>query len=927
MCRELRAASDSATHRQLESLQTDNRSFWRAFDVVRRSKVGECEVPPAIKCSDGSVITEAREWLHAWKAHFAELGVPNRPTTDTSRQFAEHLRTVLLRADPDLNAKARGELECPITPEELTHHLSRLKRGKAVGHDQMPAEVFKIQSESLVRALCEVFNHLMEQVVWPTDWWYGVIVPIAKPGGDKFLPSEYRGITLLPVLSKLFESVINERVAAFLERTHALSDLQGGFRADRSTLDQLFVVNECVAEYRERKQPLYIAFLDVAKAYDKCWRDGLADRMAQCGLTQRIIQLFRASQAHVQRAVVVRGQTTERIPFDTGVPQGAVTSPMLYAMFIDGLARELESSGCGALIAGERVPGLLYADDIALLASSPAELQRALDIASAYAERMQFTYNLRKCNVVVVGDRAAQRAAQGTGFVLAGGAIALSDAYKYLGVWMGHAGRAGTGARKWEPTLSALHQRALGAERMIHSVGGGKRGVSPSVHIKLWKACALPCLEYACAIWGPELMVAQRKHLDTHQTKFLRRVLHCGVDTANAFITGESGLRAISNHCDELALRYFGRLCTLDTNTRMLGRVFQARLSLARAAAAADAPAVSSSSSPSSLPPPLSPSSHASSSSSLPSPPPLSLSSLSRAAAPPSFAPAAPPAATRARSSARTHTGGWCYAMRKVFRRHGLEHYWTGATPVPAYEKWRKVCREATLAHSNAVWAREVRKCSTLRPLYAQLKAYPWVDPSLFDGSNSEGRWLKLKVRSGTLPLNRRAADLTRSQYMHACKRKHTPPDVSALQAIERTTTCTACASGAVEDAQHFVFRCDASVYADLEGILVRRLRALHADHTVYRYQRMTEFDRLRVLLGCTFDTPYDARNGSDRTLRYELSKTAVVTAIDKTVKNFLLVRWRDRTARVGGEACTVAHGDSFSVITSLAAQAHRGGG
>ena len=265
--------------------------------------------------------------------------------------------------------------------------------------------------------------------------------------------------------------------------------------------------------------------------------------------------------------------------------------------------------------------------------------------------------------------------------------------------------------------------------------------------------------------------------------------------------------------------------------------------------------------------------------------------------------------------------------MREVFQRYDLEQYWTGATPVPEYKQWREVCREATLKHSNAQWTRKVQKLATLRPLYAQLKAYPWVDPSLFDGSNSEGRWLKLKVRSGTLPLNRRAADLTRSQYQRECKRKRTPPDVSALQAIERKSTCSACASGAVEDAQHFVFRCDASAYAGLEGILVQRLRALHADHTVYCYQRMTEFDRLRVLLGCAFDTPYDARNGSDRTLRHELSTPAVVTAIDKTVKNFLLVRWRDRTARVGGEACTVAHGAGFSVVTSVAAQAHRGAG
>jgi len=267
--------------------------------------------------------------------------------------------------------------------------------------------------------------------------------------------------------------------------------------------------------------------------------------------------------------------------------------------------------------------------------------------------------------------------------------------------------------------------------------------------------------------------------------------------------------------------------------------------------------------------------------------------------------------------------------MREVFQRYELEQYWSGAVPIPEYAQWTVLCREATLKQSNAHFAGEVQRLSTLRPLYAHLKAYPWVDPSLFDGTNSQGRWLKLKARSGTLPLNRRAADLTRSRYTRDCAKRKTPLDATAMQAIEHTATCGACASGEVEDAQHFFFRCNASAYHRLECTVVQRLRALSADYTVHCFQRMSEFDRLRVLLGGTLDAPLDARCGADPILTRELRTPTVAAAIDRTVKNFLLTRWRDRTQRVGGEASTVASGNGFAVVTqrTLNTQPHFGAG
>ena len=549
MHNELLAMHQRKVLKELEQSQKCDKSFWKAWDRVRGTELGASELPKAVKCADGSIATNFANFVHAWSQHFASLGVPNRPATDSAREFADGVRAVMAELDPDLNEHARAKLECPITPDELAEHMRRLKRGKAVGHDQLPAEVLRLESPGLINALVLVFNRLLELVVWPTEWWYGLIVPIAKPGADRSDPNDYRGITVLPVLSKLFESVINERVAAFLEHTSGLSDLQGGFRANRGTVDQIFLLHEAIAQYRERKQPLYVAFLDVAKAYDKCWREGLAFRMRECGLTARIIHFFRQTQANVQRSVVVRGHTAPPIRFDTGVPQGAVTSPVLYAMFIDGLARELERSECGAVVSGQHLPALLYADDIALLASSRERLQRLLDICSDYALRYQFEFNAAKSNVVMIASKAQCERAQHQLWTLQASrdpVLKQAQHYKYLGVIMGNTGEGG---KRWQPTLDALNRKAMGSARVVQQVAGtGKRAACVAVQIKLFRAIVVPALEYACAVWGPALSGTGHRRRSCAQrctAGCTRRVRSIAVKQACA----HSPITVTSSHC------------------------------------------------------------------------------------------------------------------------------------------------------------------------------------------------------------------------------------------------------------------------------------------------------------------------------------------------------------------------------------------
>lgn len=147
--------------------------------------------------------------------------------------------------------------------------LKGLKRGKAAGPDGISTDFFITGKETLIRYLHPLFNKIFETGEYPESWTTkAIIFPLHKKGNSRCVDN-YRGISLLNVISKLYSIVINNRLLKFCEENHCIPESQAGFRKNYNTVDKIFTLKSLVQKYLTKKGGrFYTLFVDFSKAYD-----------------------------------------------------------------------------------------------------------------------------------------------------------------------------------------------------------------------------------------------------------------------------------------------------------------------------------------------------------------------------------------------------------------------------------------------------------------------------------------------------------------------------------------------------------------------------------------------------------------------------------------------------------------------------------
>ena len=267
-------------------------------------------------------------------------------------------------------------LHFSITDSEVHKAVSELKCGKAAGNDLLINELYICADAILLPKLTCLFNVIFKSSHFPTAWREGVIVPIKKKSNINDVEN-YRGITFLSTLGKLFTRIINNRLTFWSDTFNIIGDTQSGFRKSLSTVDNVFMLQSVIDSCLNTKRQLHVAFMDFKKVFDHVNRDCLWYKLLKSGIRGPIFNII-----NTDSNVKYSGAFSNNFECNLGVRQGESLSP-----FLNDIEAALESGGFrGASMSDITIRTLLYADDLLLMPDS-TDLQLGIDIIYDYCTR------------------------------------------------------------------------------------------------------------------------------------------------------------------------------------------------------------------------------------------------------------------------------------------------------------------------------------------------------------------------------------------------------------------------------------------------------------------------------------------------------------------------------------------------------------
>lgn len=338
-----------------------------------------------IKDENGNILTEPRDINERWTRYFEDL----------------------LNVDPEREEEmGEGDIggdEQDFTMMELEAALKKMKNGKSPGEDNLAIELLKEGGNQLIEQVLEVINGCWREGEVPAEWGKSIIVPIYKKKGDSGQCNNYRGISLMDHIAKLYERMIECRLREIVEQS--LGEEQHGYRKGRGTTDLIFSLRQVVEKAYEYNVDLFIVFIDLQKAFDSVPRGRLwtcieTEYRVGGRLMRAMKSLYKTSKCNVRTGF----KNNEWFDVRTGVRQGSVLSPLLFIAYLDKVMVNFNERW------NRRSDGgvLAYADDIACWSVNREELERSVGVWRDCFEEAGMRINASKTVFLRVGRRGGE---------------------------------------------------------------------------------------------------------------------------------------------------------------------------------------------------------------------------------------------------------------------------------------------------------------------------------------------------------------------------------------------------------------------------------------------------------------------------------------------------------------------------------------
>ena len=372
----------------------------------------------------------------------------------------------------------------PTDESEVKSILIDLKPNSS-GWDDLPGRIFRDNSGALMKPLIHVINLSLSKGVFPSELKIAKVIPLFK-GNEKNLLKNYRPISLLPVLSKIFEKIMYKRLSSFIDINQLLYKLQFGFRKKHSTNTALIILMDKITSELEKGNFVLGVFLDYSKAFDCVNHAILLQKLHYYGIRGIALEWFRSYLSSRKQFVMFNGIKSVYKDVQCGVPQGSVLGPILFLLYINDIVNVsdvlfpiLFADDSNVFISGNNIDTIIQ--------SMNAELEKLM----VWLSINKLSLNIGKTNYMIFSPPRKKPLATNP-VIIRGTEIKQISETKFLGVVVDD-------KLSWKNHINYISRKI---SRGIGIILKARKFLPKSYLLSLYSSFIYPYYDYCIEVWG-----------------------------------------------------------------------------------------------------------------------------------------------------------------------------------------------------------------------------------------------------------------------------------------------------------------------------------------------------------------------------------------------------------------------------------------